>query len=232
MGLVIATSRGATAAIATTAGQLIGALTAAAGAMRPAEKPLHPRGTVVPAVLERFGSDGGPGSNELSGAAWLDRPGSDEVLVRRSRSAGLPPFAPDVLGLSLRVPTSAGSYGDLLFATTGTGPLSRFLLRPAWSPYGRGMTTLLPYRTPTGPVLLGALQIDERTIDLLWARASGSWWRFATVRLGEALESAQDASVSFDAVRNTLPGLEVYDWVRRLRGPSYQAARRSRGLPT
>jgi hypothetical protein len=218
-------------AASTAAGQVIGAATTAIGALRPAEKPLHPRGSVVPAVLERFGTDGGPGSNERSGAAWLDEPGRDEVLVRRSRSAGLPAPAPDVLGLSLRVPTTGGSYGDLLFATTGTGPLTRFLLRPAWAPYGRGMTTLLPYRTPTGPVLLGAVQSDPVTVDLVWARATGSWWRFATVRLAEHLEAAEDASMSFDPVHNTLPGLEVYDWVRRLREPSYRAARRSRGLP-
>jgi hypothetical protein len=179
----------------------------------------------VPAQLRRTGS------GERSGAAWLDEPGEDEVLVRRSRSAGLPAPAPDVLGLSLRVPTTTGSYGDLLFATTGTGRLTRFLLRPAWSPYGRPMTTLLPYRTSTGPVLLGAVQTDERTVDLLWARGGGHWWRFGSAFLAEDARDARDASLSFDPVRNTLPGLEVYDWVRRLREPAYLAARRSRGLP-
>ncbi|HYO41231.1 MAG TPA: hypothetical protein VER39_16405 [Nocardioidaceae bacterium] len=206
-------------------GRALGTATAALGGLRPADKPLHPRGAVVPAVLRRTGS------SELSGAAWLDEPGEDEILVRRSRSAGLPAPAPDVLGLSLRVPTSSGSYGDLLFATTGTGRLTRFLLRPAWSPYGRGMTTLLPYRTATGPVLLGALQTDERTVDLLWARGAGGWWRFATASLADDPASSSDASISFDPVRNTLPGLEVYDWVQRLREPAYLAARRSRGLP-
>jgi hypothetical protein len=34
--------------------------------------------------------------------------------------------------------------------------------------------------------------------------------------------------VSFDPVRNVLPGLAPYDWVRRLREPAYLTARRSR----
>ena len=43
--------------------------------------------------------------------------------------------------------------------------------------------------------------------------------------------AASDASISFDPVAHTVPGLEVYDWVRRIREPAYAAARRSRGLP-
>jgi hypothetical protein len=34
--------------------------------------------------------------------------------------------------------------------------------------------------------------------------------------------------VSFDPTRNTVPGLENYDWVRRLREPSYGTARHTR----
>ena len=34
--------------------------------------------------------------------------------------------------------------------------------------------------------------------------------------------------MSFDPVRNVLPGLEIYPWVRRLREPSYATARDSR----
>jgi hypothetical protein len=38
-----------------------------------------------------------------------------------------------------------------------------------------------------------------------------------------------DTPVSFEPVGNLLPGLETYDWVRRLRAPAYRTARRSRG---
>src|SRR5689334_13350477 len=81
-------------------------------AARPAAKPLHPRGSVVTGTLHRFGADA------KAGVAWLDQPGDDRVLVRRSRAIGLPSPAPDVFGLAVRVPTDGG-YGDLLFASTG-----------------------------------------------------------------------------------------------------------------
>ena len=35
--------------------------------------------------------------------------------------------------------------------------------------------------------------------------------------------------LSFEPARNVLPGLEVYEWVRRLRQPAYTTARASRG---
>lgn len=37
-----------------------------------------------------------------------------------------------------------------------------------------------------------------------------------------------DAAISFDPVHDTIPGLDNYDWVRRLREPSYRVARSSR----
>jgi hypothetical protein len=93
------------------------------------------------------------------------------------------------------------------------------------------MTTLLPYRTPSGAVLLGATYRTDQVVDLLWARGSGRWHSFGFLQLGDESLDDPDADVSFDPVRNTLPGLDVYDWVRRLREPSYRSARRSRGLP-
>jgi hypothetical protein len=175
-------------------------------------------------VLHRVGGD------VPSGVAWLDEPGEDQVLVRRSRSVGLPAPAPDVFGLAVRVPTEGDAYGDLLFASTGRGPLSRFVFTPTWAPDRRMMTTLLPYRTPAGAVLLAARHRTDEILELSWARGSGSWHSFASLRLGDESLDDPDAAVSFDPVRNTLPGLEVYDWVRRLREPSYRSARRSRGL--
>jgi hypothetical protein len=204
-------------------GQGLGAVTRTASLLRRSDKPLHPAGSVSPAVLHRLG--GG-----RSGVAWLDRPGEDEVLVRQSRSVGLPRWAPDVFGLAVRVPTGAGRHGDLLFSNTGLGPLSRFLLVPTRSLTARAMGTLLPYRSSLGPLLLSAVHHDSTTVALSWARGTGPWCRFATLTLAEAPSGESDAPVCFDPVRNTVPGLENYDWVRRLREPSYAAARRSRGL--
>lgn len=199
-------------------------LRAATGLMtaRPAAKPLHPRGSVVRGTLSRSGS------GEQTGSAWLDGTGVTEVLARQSRAVGLPAPLPDFFGLALRLPLEGGRHGDLLFATTGLGRLTRYLLTPAGSAYARPMTTLLPYRTPAGAVLLSAVFDDERRVTLAWARGSDRWRRFAELVLHDGPGEETDAPVSFDPVRNTLPGLETYDWVRRLREPSYANARRSR----
>jgi hypothetical protein len=202
-------------------GRALRAATVAVARLRRADKPLHPRGEVTPGILHRHGAA------RPSGVAWLDRAGDDDALVRLSRSVGLPGWAPDVLGLAVRVPTDDGGHGDLLFSSTGRGPVSRFLLVPRRSPYAGPMSTLLPYRTPSGPLLLAAERRDEATFDLSWAVGRGPWNPFGVLRLSVGVP-AQDASVSFDPVRNPVPGLQPYDWVRRLRAPAYAAGRRSR----
>lgn len=203
-------------------GQVLRAATGVATA-RPAAKPLHPRGAVVRGSMRRFGT------RDTSGAEWLDRTGDDRVLVRHSRAVGLPPGVPDIFGLAVRVPTRTG-HGDLLFATTGLGRLTRFTLTPARSPYSRPMTTLLPYRTSAGPVVLSAVFRDETTVALAWALGLGAWHEFAELVLDEDPAEETDQAVSFEPVRNVLPGLETYDWVRRLRDPAYLTAEKSRGF--
>jgi len=202
-------------------GQVLRAATRVVAA-RPTAKPLHPRGSIVRGTLHRTGG------RDRTGAPWLDLAGEDQVLVRHSRAVGLPPPAPDIFGLALRVPTEGDGHGDLLFASTGLGRLTRFTLTPARSPYRRPLTTLLPYRTPAGAVLLSAVFRDETTVALAWAVRLGAWHRFAELRLHRDPADEADMPVSFDPVKNVLPGLETYDWVRRLREPAYLTARRSR----
>ncbi len=191
-------------------------------ATRPAAKPLHPRGSVVRGTLYRFGAE------PRTGAKWLDQAGEDQVLVRQSRAVGLPAPLPDFFGLAIRVPVEGGRHGDLLLASTGRGRLTRFTLTPARSPYGRPLTTLLPYRTRAGAVLLSAVFRDETAVALAWAVRSGPWHTFAELVLHEDPVEEGDGPMSFDPVRSTLPGLETYEWVRRLREPAYLTARRSR----
>jgi hypothetical protein len=88
------------------------------------------------------------------------------------------------------------------------------------------MTTLLPYRTPAGPVLLAAVATGEQAYELAYASMGGAWHRFADLVLGAP--GTADALVSFDPVRHTVPGLENYALVCRLREPAYRTARRSR----
>lgn len=212
----------ATRALADVGGQVLRAATRTLAALRPSAKPLHPEGSVSRGVLRRYGG------TERAGAEWLDEPGEDAVLVRRSRAIGLPAPAPDIFGLALRVPTSGGRHGDLLLASTGRGRLTRFTLTFGRTPGSRPFTTLLPYRTPAGPVLVSAVYRDGDVLELSWAARAGDWQPFAELRLSDAPVDAGDAPVSFDPVLNTLPGLDTYGWVRRLREPSYLTARRTR----
>ena len=201
------------------AGSALSATVRTMAALRPAAKPLHPEGIVLTATLERRGSA------VPTGSAWVDEPGRDEVVVRLSRAIGLPEVVPDIHGLAVRVPTPAGE-GDLLFASTGWGLLGRFVLTFGGGPESRPMTTLLPYRTSAGPALLGVRATGPQVYEMSWCRPRGEWHPFAELRLSD--DRATDQAISFDPVRNQLPGLTQYPWVRRLREPSYRSARRSR----
>lgn len=204
---------------ASAAGTALSATIRAVSALRPARKPLHPEGAVVAGVLDRRGSA------VPTGSPWVDEPGRDEVVVRLSRAIGLPESVPDIHGLAMRVPMLAGE-GDLLFASTGWGRVGRFVLTFGSDPQSRPMTTLLPYRTDEGPVLLGVRATEPQLYEMSWCRPRGEWHPFAELRLSG--DQAPDQAISFDPVRNQLPGLTQYPWVRRLREPSYRTARRSR----
>jgi hypothetical protein len=213
------TSWGRTAASA--GGLLLQAAVTALALVRPAAKPMHPIGRVLEGRLIRPGAPG-----PATGSPFLDGAGADEVLVRLSRSVGLRPPRRDVNGLAVRVPAAGG--GDLLLSTTGWGRLTRYALVPHRSPRAGTFTCLVPYRTATGPVHVGARASGADRFELYWARPTGGWHRFAQlVLLGEA-----DVDPSFDAVLNTFDGLDNYEWYRRLRAPSYAAARRLRGAAT
>lgn len=206
---------------ASVGGAVLATATRTTAALRPASKPLHPQGRVRRGCLYRDGVE------PMLGIEFLDAAGIDEVVVRESRAIGLPHALPDIHGLAIRVPNDDGSYGDLLFATTGWGRLSRFVLTMSRSPYGRPMTTLLPYRTDAGPVLLGARSTGHDTLQLACSVGDGPWRRFADLRLSQ--QDAGDQSISFDPVENRLPGLDQYGWVERLREPAYDEARAQRG---
>jgi hypothetical protein len=208
------------AAAARAVGAALAGATRALAAVRPAAKPLHPLGRLRTALLERHGC------TPPTGVAWLDEAGVDEVVVRISRAVGLPDTLPDIHGLAVRVPVADGTAADLLLASTGSGRVGRFVLTASRAVEGRPMTTLLPYRTPSGPMLLRARSTAPEDFELAVAPPGGEWRPFALLRLGP--ETQEQHRVSFDPVLNTLPGLEHYDWVRRLREPAYRVARRTR----
>ncbi|MDN4171489.1 hypothetical protein QWY28_00885 [Nocardioides sp. SOB77] len=208
-------------------------------AARPAEKPMHPVGRVLRGTLERHGLQPG------IGVPFVDEAGTDDVLARESKGIGLPPGLPDIHGLAIKVPLDGasaddvaadpveggGRHADVLLSTNGWGPLSRFLVVPSLGMTTRPLTTLFPYRGPRGPVLLGARYVAEHRVELAVAGPRSDWRVFADLHL-EAPDpetgQADDPDLEFDAILNELPGLPNYDWVRRVRAPSYAIARRSR----
>ena len=217
--------------VAAVPGAALSVLFGAAARLRPAAKPLHPHGSLLPATVQR------EGLTHAVGVPWIDEAGRDEVTVRLSRSLGLPEQLPDVHGLALRVPLR-DSHADLLLATTGRGRLTRFVFRPGLQP--SAYTSLLPYRTATGPLLLAAFPVGTGGVDFDLACASpqGAWRTFARLHVGvedsekgtAGLERrGPDPTVSFDPILNQLPGLRPYAWVATLREGAYAAARRARG---
>jgi hypothetical protein len=203
-------------------GALLAAGTQGVASLRRARKPLHPAGDVLTGRIYRQGSE------EKTGVAWLDEPGEDDVDVRLSRAIGLPRSLPDIHGLAMRVhgDDGDGSGGDILFASTGWGRVTRFVLTVSRHPRSRPLTTLLPYETDAGAVLLGADDVGAETYELSWARPAGDWHIFGVLRL--STRRSDDADISFDPVRHQLAGLRQYPSVSRLREPAYLRARRSR----
>jgi hypothetical protein len=208
------------------AGGLLEGVFASIARLRPAAKPLHPQGETRGATVTR------EGLVPATEVPWIDEPGVDAGQVRVSRAVGLPPGWPDIFGLAMRVPTTSG-HGDVLFATTGRGSLGRFLLLPGRSATSWTYTTLLPYRTRSGALLLAAEPDGPDSFTLACARVRGPWRAFGHVVLNATSTSgatgdAENIGPAFDPVLNQIPGLSYYPWAARLREGSYRAARRSR----
>lgn len=206
--------------LARTAGGALAAGAGVLGAARQRVKPLHPEGELRHATITRMS---GP---IPSGVPWLDSAGQDDVVVRISRAVGLPDALPDIHGLAIRLVVD-GTEADLLFANTGTGRLTRYVLTAAHRPTNRPMTTLLPYRSPRGPLLLAAVPESEHAFELCWAGPVGPWHPFGRLELGASY--GQDLPMSFDPILHVLPGLGHYSWVTLLREPAYWTARSRSG---
>lgn len=202
-------------------------------------RPVHPRGLVLTGGLEWMPQ------RSPAGVDWIDRPHSEQpVLARLSRSIGLPPGLPDVLGLALRIgPREDNSaFGDLLLASTGLGVPSRFLLSPHFTPAGARFGSIMPYRGSLGPVLIAAralmapalpaspeeqakaLDGDVWVLQLMHASPASRWHPFATLTLSREGESSIDTDVRFDPVLHPLPGTVISGWAGRVREPGYAEA--------
>ncbi len=200
-------------------------------------KPMHPRGVVLDAVLERSGGPQG------WGVRWLEEPAREPAVVRLSRGVGLPAPLPDVLGLAVRLPDGDRPV-DLLLSTAGNGRWTRFLPVPrvdAATTY----SSIMGYRSTAGTLRLAAVPdgptgvesdpgpitaaVAERgmAFRLLVARGAGDWVPFARLVL-TAPVAERDPDLRFDAVRNPPPGLLADGPMARFRAPAYAAAREGR----
>jgi hypothetical protein len=214
------------AGVSRVAGGLLEGVFASIARVRPTAKPLHPRGETLAATVTRFGL------SPNVGVPWIDESGVDHARVRLSRAVGFPRGWPDIFGLALRVPTGSGR-GDLLFATTGRGTVGRFVLLPGRTPMSWTYTTLIPYRTTSGPLLLAADPDGPGAYTLACAHPRAAWRQFGRIELepshSASAEAVRGSEPDFDPVLNQVPGLTYYPWAASLREGSYRAARRSRG---
>lgn len=206
-------------------GALLGAVFGAAALVR-RTKPLHPQGHVGEGTLRITFPRA-----EL-GVPLLAAEGGHECTVRWSRAIGLPRSMPDVEGLALRL---HDPVADLLFASTGTGTVTRFLLVPRAGGTHGPQTTLLPVASASGASLMFRATPAEDSVgdgadgdeppvrfDLAVA-GSGTGW--TTVGVLDVVWG-EDRPMRFDPVENLLPGTEQYPVVRFLREPAYFMARR------
>ena len=207
-------------------GAVIGAGIGVAARVR-RDKPLHPSGQVGEAVLDVTSP-----APEL-GVPLVAEVGRHSCLVRWSRSAGVPSPLPDVEGLALRVRDAGeGRPADLLFASAGTGPLTRYVLHLRGPRRHGPLSTLLPVQGATGWLVFLVEPLDGDDPPVRWrlavARGRSAWRPLGTVTASWGFDEA----VRFDPVLNLLPGTGQHPLVRELREPAYSRARRGAAGPT
>lgn len=198
------------------------------GAVR-RNRPIHAVGTVVPGALVID-------APSTIGSALFDTAGETPLIARLSRSASWPVKLPDIMGLALRIPGGGpdGGAADLLFASTGTGRLTRYILQFHTSATAGPLTTMLPLTGPEGNIVF---RLDPETQDhyqLSFSRDSAPWQAIGWVSLQSPREPAQrssrsagpdDARLRFRPVAQPPTGLAVPTWLRAARSPAYGIAR-------
>lgn len=208
------------------AGQALGAVMGVLARLR-RRRPLHPRGVLLAGALAASGDR----ARSVLPAARTD------VLVRLSVSVGLPRGWPDVWGLAVRWTDDAGAPQDVLFASTGHGLVTRYVLAPRRALTGGWLTTLMPLRAPWGPVLLALRPLDAASsagvaLEVLHASPFGPWRPFGTLELHgprepDATRDGPDPGVRFNPTRHAPRHLGTYRWEDLLREPAYAVAQRT-----
>jgi hypothetical protein len=228
----------------TTARGLSSALAGLAAVRR--GKPVHPHGVTYTGELTILGHA------EAPAARLLSEPAQYGVVVRFSRSLGLPRPLPDLLGVALRVLSvyGPGEDQDLLFISSVDRPILHHLFVPSGEVWAAPYSSSLPFRSGPRRFLLGLLphlQGDERPagadeferlagavtagrlrVDLMLAAVNG---RFRT-RLGE-IRLDSEAAPELDALRynpwHTGEDLEPTGWLNVIRAEAYRRSQSAWG---
>jgi hypothetical protein len=197
---------------------------------------LHPKGAAFAGTLHVAGL------REATGSPFLDHAAEYRALVRFSRGAGLPEPLPDVLGIAIRAQDAdgPGRHRDLLFSSAAAPPILRRLLTPAVRFGRRTCTTILPYRTPQGLLLLAAAMEDgpalgglraaagpPPAVHLLAAPPRGPWRQFGTFVSAHPLDDRDGAALAFDPW-HAGPDLQPAGFLNALRRPAYAGSRDGR----
>ena len=195
------------------------------------ERAIHARGRAFTGSATLPGGAG-------TGASLLDTAGSYDAVVRFSRSAGLPPWLPDVYGLAVRLVDAhgPGRHQDLLLDATQPAPLLRRLPWPRWDATSAVYSSLLPYDVGGQRVLMGATAVpgtpqatsldalpDEVELALLIATAHGPWREVGRVRTTGELPAPEGRRTRFTPAM-TGGGLRPAGPFQEWRNRSYPAS--------
>ena len=125
------------------------ALGAGTSALRGGRKAFHPEGCTFQARLEIDGRE--------PLAEGLLPQGKHPAVLRLSRGAGLPGGWPDVLGVALKVYVGEDDELDLLFNSSGSGAVGKYMILPARRFFERPYSTILRYDYGDEHALVGLL---------------------------------------------------------------------------
>lgn len=155
------------------------------------ERLIHSRGTTRTGRLHVHGAG--------AGAALLRTPASYDVVVRLSRSLGLPRPLPDVLGIAVRVLDcyGEGRHQDLLLDTGAAPRVLRRLPLPRRSRSAMH-SSLLAYDAAGERLLLGAREVGRDRWELCLARRHEDWQTWGSLSLGPALRAPLGRRLRFD----------------------------------